>query len=99
MKKRRDTTKDEQALDILNRVAKRVEEATVDIHEMKRDLKFVNLRLQNVESNTKIMKIDIEKVREDIDDLIGMSQEILSKMVTQEEVQSLSQRVSSLEQQ
>lgn len=99
MKKRGETTKDEKALDILKRVAKRIEEATIDIHEIKGDLKFVNLRLHTVESNTKIVKVDIEKVREDMDDLISMSQEILSKMVTQEELQSLSQRLSSLERQ
>lgn len=63
----------EQSLDILKRVAGRVEEATVDIHEMKRDLKLVNLRLGQVEDNTEIMKVDIEKMREELDDkLLGV---------------------------
>lgn len=60
---------DEQSLDILKRVAKRVEEATVDIHEMKRDLKFVNLRLGQVERNTELMKVDMEKMRAEIGEI------------------------------
>lgn len=58
--------KDDQSIDILKKVAKRVEEATVDIHEMKRDLKLVNLRLGQVEDNTEIMKVDMEKMGEEI---------------------------------
>lgn len=57
---------DEQSIDILKRVAKRVEDATVDIGEMKRSLRLVNLRLSTVESNTGIMKVDVEKIREEL---------------------------------
>lgn len=64
---------DRQSIDILKRVARRVEDATVDIHSMKSDLKWVNLRLGQVEKNTEIMKVDIEKMRGDIDDkLVGL---------------------------
>lgn len=45
------------------------------------------------------MKVDIEKMRENIDDLTATTSEILAKMVTQKEFQNLSQRVASLEQQ
>ena len=57
---------EEQSVDILKRVAKRVEEVTVDISSMKSDLKFMNLRLGNVEHNTGIMKVDIEKLKSDL---------------------------------
>ncbi|MBI2028709.1 MAG: hypothetical protein HYT07_03830 [Candidatus Levybacteria bacterium] len=61
----------EAILSILKPIAKRIEEATVDIHEMKTDLKWVNLRLSNLEGDTKIMKVDIIKVRGDIDNMRG----------------------------
>ena len=69
MKKIQEEPKDEQTINILKRVAKRVEDATVDIHEMKRDLKFVNLRLGQVEDNTAIMKVDMEKMRNEMDEM------------------------------
>lgn len=62
-------SQDEQSIDILKRVAKRVEEATVDISSIKTDLKFVNLRLTGVEHNTEIMKVDMEKLKVDIGEL------------------------------
>lgn len=56
----------EKSIDILKKVAKRVEDATIDIGEMKRSLRFVNLRLSEVESNTGIIKVDVEKIREEL---------------------------------
>ncbi|MBI4084587.1 MAG: hypothetical protein HY431_01645 [Candidatus Levybacteria bacterium] len=97
MNKAQSNEKDKKLTDVLNRLTRRIEEATVDIHEMKRDLKFVNLRLHTVEKNTEITKIDVEKIRQNVDDLIETSSEILSKMVTQKEFDNLSRRVSSLE--
>ncbi len=55
---------DEQAIDILKRLAKRIEEATVDIHTMKTDLKFLKFKIDSIEHNTNIMKVDIEKLAE-----------------------------------
>lgn len=60
---------EEQSIDILKRVAKRVEEATIDISDMKSDLKMVNLRLGVVEHNTEIMKVDIENMKVDMGEL------------------------------
>ncbi len=60
---------EEQSIDILKRVAKRVEEATVDLASIKTDVKFTKLRLSNVEHNTEIMKVDIEKLKFDIADV------------------------------
>src|SRR3989344_4163884 len=57
---------DEQPTDILKRIAKRVEETTIDISNMKSDLKMVSLRLSGVEHNTEIMKVDVEKIKFDI---------------------------------
>ena len=56
----------EQSIDILKRVAKRVEEATVDISSIKTDIKFVKFRLTGVEHNTEIMKVDIEKLKDEM---------------------------------
>lgn len=91
-------SKDENIINILKQLTKRIEEATIDIHEMKRDMKFINLKLNSVDHNSGIIKVDVEKTREDVKDLINMISEILAKMVTQKELQSLSQRVASLEQ-
>ncbi len=60
---------DEQSIDILKRVAKRVEEATVDISSIKTDLKFVKFRLSGVEHNTDLMQVDIEKMKNDMGDM------------------------------
>lgn len=105
MKKIQQKPKDEQTISILKRVAKRVEEATIDISDMKSDLKMVNLRLSGVEHNTEIMKVDIEKMRtvldevkRSTDDLIDTTAEILEKAVTHDEHNALSQRVTALEQ-
>jgi len=82
------TPKDEQSIDILKRVAKRVEEATVDISSIKTDIKFVKLRLSGVEHNTEIMKVDIEKLKfdmenmkEDLGDKIEGSETRLNKRI------------------
>lgn len=97
MKNTKPALENEKLSHVLTQLVKRIEEATVDIHEMKRDLKVVSLKLYSVESNTKIMKVDMEKMRGDIDDLIGMNKEILEKMVTQKEFDGLSRRVAVLE--
>lgn len=76
MKKEQKNPKEENIMQILKRLVKRVEEATVDIHEMKNDLKFVKLRLGSVEDSTKIMKVDMEKMREDISEIKGETNEI-----------------------
>lgn len=57
---------EETSIDILKKVAKRVEDATIDIGEMKRSLRFVNLRMSTVESDTGIIKVDVEKIREEL---------------------------------
>jgi predicted RNase H-like nuclease (RuvC/YqgF family) len=63
--------KEEQSFDILKKVAKRVEEATVDISSMKSDLKMVSLRLSAVEHNTEITKVDVENLKGEINGLKG----------------------------
>lgn len=69
MKKAQQKPKDDQTIDILKRVAKRVEEATIDISSIKTDIKFVKLRLSGVEHNTEIMKVDIENMKVDMGEL------------------------------
>lgn len=104
MKKVQGKEKIDQVLDILSRITTRIEEATVDISGMKVDLKSVKLRLHTVEANTELTKIDVERLRVEIvkigrsvDDVIETQTEILSKMVTQEELTNFSHRVRSLE--
>lgn len=58
------TPQDEQVIEMLKKLTSRVEDATIDISSIKSDLKFVNLRLNGVEHNTEIMKVDIEKMKE-----------------------------------
>ncbi len=58
---------DEQSIDILKRVAKRVEEATVDIHSLKFDVKAMKLDMGFIQSDFAIMKVDVEKIREELE--------------------------------
>lgn len=111
MKKTNDASKDIHLVSVLKTLTKRIEEATVDIHEMKSDLKIVNLRLDSIESDLgivksemvsitsdiKTIKVDMKNMRGDIDDLINLNEEMLSKMVTQEELDKISRRVTVLE--
>ncbi len=59
--------KDEKVINILNRLIKRVEEATVDIHSIKSDLKLVSLKLYSVETSVGIIKVDMERMKADIE--------------------------------
>lgn len=111
MKKIKSSPKTEESIDILKKLAKRVEEAVIDIHETKRDLKFMKLKLISVEHNTQIMKVDVEKMNAYVDELgkemktigkettgiIDLTAEILEKMVTQQEFKNISHRVDRLE--
>jgi chromosome segregation ATPase len=72
----------EQVLDVLKRLATRIEEATVDISSIKTDLKFVNLRFARVEHNTDIMKVDIEKMRQEIGGIKNEMGEMKTEMTT-----------------
>lgn len=102
---------DNEVLNILKKISKRVEDATIDIHEIKRDLKLTRLRLSSVERNTELVKIDVEKIKEDLEVVkqdvgelkkenkshIEMTTEILANAVTQKEFTALSKRVSHIE--
>ena len=55
---------EEKSVDILKRVAKRVEEATVDIHSIKYDIKALKLDMGFMQSDFAIMKVDVEKIKE-----------------------------------
>lgn len=69
MKIAKNNAQEENVMQILKKIAKRVEENTVDVHSMKTDLKLVKLQLGGVEHNTEIMKVDIEKMKEDVGEL------------------------------
>lgn len=69
--------KDEQFIDILKQVAKRVEEATVDIHSIKFDLKAMKFDIIGLQSNSAIMKVDVEKMR----DQLGGAEDRLGKRI------------------
>lgn len=93
-------------IDILKRLDKKIGESTVDIHAIKVDMKSVRLRLNNVEKNigtladnVGMIKDDVKNMKKSIDDLSEMTSEILANMIILKEFKTLSQRVSSLEQQ
>ena len=94
-----------QILNALDKITSRLEEATVDINDIKNDFKFVNLRLIKVEHNTEITKVDVEKMKKDLkvvkkntEGLIETTGHILREAVTNDQHNALSQRVTALEQ-
>lgn len=120
MKKSRQKTKEEKPIDILKKLAKKIETQTTDVHDIKRNIQVTNrklysletklqnveVRLQNIESINAIIKADLDKmgivlkgVDRDAEDIIGTTEEILRKMVTQKELSNLSKRVATIEQQ
>lgn len=68
---------DSQLADILKQLTKRVEEATVDIHSIKFDVKFMKLDMKSIKSDSAIAKVDIERIR---DESKIYKDEILAKM-------------------
>ena len=62
---------EEKVIDILKRLAKRMEEATVDIHSIKFGVKRMKLDMSNIESDSAIMKVDIEKMRDEMGEIKG----------------------------
>lgn len=54
---------DLQLTSVFKQLAKRVEEATVDIHSIKFDVKTMKLDMKSIKSDSAIMKVDIEKMR------------------------------------
>ena len=67
MKKMQQKQKDNQVIDVLKRLTRRIEEATVDISSIKTDIKFSKLRLSGIEHNTEMMKVDMEKLKFDME--------------------------------
>lgn len=69
---------DEQVLDVLKKLTKRIEEATVDIHSIKFDVKATKLDVGFMQSDFAIMKVDVEKIKEQIE----QAKEGLEKRIT-----------------
>lgn len=105
MKSLQNADKNDEILKILKRLTIRIEDATVDIHSLKSDVKMMNLRLGSVEKSTKLMQIDIENIKEKIiimgkkvNEIVKTQSEIVENMVTQKEFSHHNSRISSLEQ-
>lgn len=73
---------DEQVLDVLKRLTKRIEEATVDIHSIKYDVKSTKLDVGFMQSDFAIMKVDIEKLRTELDNKLTDIEGRLNKRLT-----------------
>lgn len=78
MKKTPQKPQDEQILDVLKRLTKRIEESTVDIHSIKYDIKVMKLDVGFMQSDFAIMKVDVEKTREEL----GGVEDRLGKRIT-----------------
>ena len=59
-------TKEEQSINILKQVARRVEGASVDIHSLKFDVKAMKLNMGFIQSDFAIMKVGVERMREEL---------------------------------
>jgi len=64
MKKTLPNPKDEQIIDYLKRILKRVEEVTIDISTMKTDLRMLKFNLMRIEHDSGIIKADVERIRD-----------------------------------
>ncbi len=94
---------DEQVLDVLKRLTKRMEEATVDIHSIKFDVKETKLDVGYIQSDFAIMKVDVEKIREELEE----AEERLGKRISNvadlltislgKKLQNVKERVHKLE--
>ena len=72
----------EQSIDILKRVAKRVEEVAVDVNSIKYDVKAMKLDMRFMQSDFAIMKVDMEKLREELDDKLLGVEDRLGKRIS-----------------
>lgn len=76
---------EEQVLEVLKRLTKRMEEATVDIHSIKYDIKAVKLDLGFMQSDFAIMKVDVERTREElkgVEDRLGKRISNVADLIT-----------------
>ena len=85
MKKPQQNSKKEELTNILKLLTKRIEEATVDIHNIKGNVAGLSLTLDIVKMDTKIIKSDVEKLRsetEEIKDDLKETESRLNKRIT-----------------
>lgn len=100
----RQKPQDEQSLDILKRVAKRVEEATVDIHSIKYDIKAIKLDVGFMQSDFAIMKVDVEETREElreVEDRLGKRISNVADLITismDQKFKTIQKRIQKIEQ-
>ena len=95
---------EEQSIDILKRVAKRVEEATVDIHSIKYDIKTMKLDMGFMQSDFAIMKVDVEKIREElegVEDRLGKRISHVADLITismDPKIRTVKKKIKKIEQ-
>ncbi len=69
MKKTTTTPKEDSVIDVLKKLTKRIEEATVDIHNIRGDTVWINLKIRGIEADTGVIKSDMEKMRSDVQNI------------------------------
>lgn len=95
---------DEQILDVLKRLTKRVEESTVDIHSIKYDIKAMKLDMGFMQSDFAIMKVDVEKTREElggVEDRLGKRISHVADLITismNQKFRTVQRRIKKIEQ-
>lgn len=103
MKKAKTNPQEESILDILKRLAKRIEESVIDINDIKFDIKDVKHRLGLVEHNTEITKVDVEKLRDELkatENRLNTRITLVGDLITMElgkKIQNHGKRISRLE--
>lgn len=95
---------EEKSIDILKKAAKRLEDATVDIHSIKYDIKAMKLDMGFMQSDFAIMKVDVEKTREElrgVEDRLGKRISHVADLITistDQKFDKIKKRIQKLEQ-
>jgi chromosome segregation ATPase len=77
---------DNQVLEILKKLTSRVEHTAADISSVKKDVRFINTRLEDVEHNTGTMRTEIGGIKNDMNEMkadLGSLKDDMNKMEEQ----------------
>lgn len=92
-----DTSKLNYIIERIEKLDDKVDEVRVQTNDTSLKLTKVDTRIQSLETKVGAMHIDVEGVKGDTEEILKQIKYILENGVTQEELQNLEQRVTTLE--
>lgn len=103
MKKAKTTPQNDNLVNILKLLTKRVEEGTADIHGIRGDIAGIHLGIDVLKMDVKVIKSDLEKLRDELNETEGRLNKritLVGDLITVElgkKIQAHAKRITRLE--